>query len=49
MCIGNRDGIGPYIADTMKKVSQNNTVLDCGITPENYTAVVKQKNQQHLF
>ena len=53
MCIGNRDwgddGIGPYIADAMKKVTQNDTVLACGITPENYTAVIKQKKPTTLI
>ena len=51
MCIGNRDGgddgVGPYIADKMKKTSQN--ILDCGTTPENYTAVVKQKKPKTLI
>jgi len=45
LCIGNReggdDGIGPYIADKMKDNSYSCMVLDCGITLENYTAVVK--------
>ena len=53
ICIGNRDGgddgIGPYIADVMKKVTQNDTILDCGITPENYTAVIKQKKPKTLI
>ena len=51
MCIGNRyggdDGVGAYIADKMKKTSQN--ILDCGTTPENYTAVVKQKKPKTLI
>ena len=51
MCIGNRyggdDGVGPYIADKMKKTSQN--ILDCDTTPENYTAVVKQKKPKTLI
>jgi Ni,Fe-hydrogenase maturation factor len=46
MCIGNRDGgddgIGPYVADTLKIDSLDVNVLDCGMTPENYTAVVKR-------
>ena len=51
MCIGNRDGgddgIGPYIADKLMKTS--NDVVDCGTTPENYTAVVKQKQPKTLI
>jgi hydrogenase 3 maturation protease len=51
MCIGNRDGgddgIGPYIADKLMKTS--NDVIDCGTTPENYTAVVKQKQPKTLI
>jgi hydrogenase 3 maturation protease len=53
MCIGNRDGgydeIRPYIADTMKKVSQNDTVFDCEITPENFVEVVRQKKPKTLI
>jgi len=53
MCIGNRDGgddgIGPYIADILKKKENNDAVLDCGTTPENYTAVVKQKKPRTLI
>ena len=53
MCIGNRnggdDGIGPYIADIMKKESSDETVLDCGTIPENYTAVVKRKKPKTLI
>jgi len=53
MCIGNRDGgddgIGPYIADTLEVESRNDMVLDCGITPENYTVVVKQKKPKILI
>jgi hydrogenase 3 maturation protease len=45
MCIGNRDGgddaVGPYIADHLKK--SDIEVIDCGIIPENYTGVIKQK------
>ena len=52
MCIGNRDGgddgIGPYVADTLKIDSPDVTVLDCGITPENYTAVVKRHKPKTL-
>jgi hydrogenase 3 maturation protease len=52
MCIGNRDGgddgIGPYIADTLKIDSLNVKVLDCGTTPENYTAVVKRYKPKTL-
>lgn len=53
MCIGNRDGgddaIGPYVADKLKKEQADIVVLDCGVTPENYTSVVKQQNPQHLI
>jgi hydrogenase 3 maturation protease len=53
MCIGNRDGgddsIGPYIADILKKKSQNDAILDCGTTPENYTAIVKQIKPKTLI
>jgi hydrogenase 3 maturation protease len=53
MCIGNQDGgddgIGPYIADMMKKEPHNNTVLDCGTTPENYTAVIKRIKPKTLI
>jgi hydrogenase 3 maturation protease len=52
MCIGNRDGgddeIGPYIADTLKFDSRDIKVLDCGTTPENYTAVVKRHKPKTL-
>ena len=52
MCIGNRDGgddgIGPYIADTLKIDSLDVQVLDCGTTPENYTAVVKRHKPKTL-
>ena len=53
MCIGNRDGgddgIGPYIADMMKKESPDDTILDCGVIPENYTAVVKRMKPRTLI
>jgi hydrogenase 3 maturation protease len=53
MCIGNReggdDGIGPYIADKLKKEQNDGVVLDCGTIPENYTSVVKQYNPKHLI
>jgi hydrogenase 3 maturation protease len=53
MCIGNRDGgddaIGPYVADKLREEQINVVVLDCGVTPENYTSVVKQHNPQHLI
>ena len=52
MCIGNRDGgddgIGPYVADTLKIDSLDVKVLDCGMTPENYTAVVKRHKPKTL-
>jgi hydrogenase 3 maturation protease len=53
MCIGNRDGgddgIGPYIADTLERESQNDIVIDCGTTPENYTSVIKRKKPKILI
>jgi hydrogenase 3 maturation protease len=53
MCIGNRDGgddgIGPYIADMMKKGSHNDAILDCGTIPENYTAVIKRMKPKTLL
>jgi len=51
MCIGNRDGgddaVGPYVADKLKEEGLD--VLDCGVVPENYTSVVKQKNPDNLI
>jgi len=53
MCIGNRDGgddaIGPYVADKLKEEQTDIIVLDCGVTPENYTSVVKQHNPQRVI
>ena len=53
MCIGNRDGgddaIGPYIADRMKNETKGDLILDCGTTPENYTAIIKQKKPHTLI
>jgi hydrogenase 3 maturation protease len=53
MCIGNRDGgddsLGPYIADKMNKEQTNDIIIDCGTTPENYTALVKQKKPDTLI
>jgi len=50
MSIGNREGgddfIGPYIADKLKN---SFTVVDCGITPENYTSTVKKHNPKNLI
>jgi hydrogenase 3 maturation protease len=52
ICIGNRDGgddgIGPYIADSLKNDTLDFMVLDCGTTPENYTAVVKRQKPKTL-
>ena len=52
LCIGNREGgddaVGPYIADQLKK-HNNIPVIDCGINPENYTAVVKRQKPQQLI
>jgi len=51
MCIGNPQGgddaLGPYIADKLKETDID--VIDCGITPENYTSVVKQKKPKTLI
>jgi len=54
MCIGNRDGgddgIGPYIADKLKKEKSGNfVVLDCGTVPENYTSIVKKYKPKNLI
>jgi hydrogenase 3 maturation protease len=53
MCIGNRDGgddaIGPYVADKLNEIKLDDVmVLDCGMIPENYTAVVKQHKPKNL-
>jgi hydrogenase 3 maturation protease len=54
LCIGNRDGgddaLGPYIADQLQKQNLSDLdLVDCGTTPENYTAVVKRKNPSEVF
>lgn len=54
MCIGNPeggdDGIGPYIADLLKKRKTNNfKVLDCKTTPENFTSIVKRYYPENVF
>jgi hydrogenase 3 maturation protease len=53
MCIGNRDsgddGIGPYIADKIRIDFPKKMVLDCGTTPENYTATVKRQRPKTLI
>jgi hydrogenase 3 maturation protease len=53
MCIGNPeggdDGIGPYIAQHMKKTTSTDMILDCGTTPENYTATVKKHKPDTLL
>ena len=53
MCIGNRDGgddaVGPYIADRLKKDSDDFVVLDCGVAPENFTSVVKKHAPKDLI
>ncbi|UCH72555.1 MAG: hydrogenase maturation peptidase HycI [Thermoplasmatales archaeon] len=50
MCIGNRDegddAVGPYIADNLNKKF---TVLDCGMSPENFTSAVKKYNPKNLI
>jgi len=53
MCIGNIDGgddaIGPYIADQLKDLENDDfLVLDCGVVPENYTSVVKRHKPRTL-
>ena len=46
MCIGNRDGgddaVGPYIAEGLRNSDIN--VIDCGVTPENFTYDVRKSN-----
>jgi len=53
MCIGNRDGgddgIGPYIAERLKKDQADFVVLDGGVSPENYTSVVKRYHPETLI
>ena len=53
MCIGKRDGgddaVGPYIADRLKKDSDDFVVLDCGVAPENFTSVVKKHAPKDLI
>ena len=52
LCVGNRDGgddaIGPYIADKIKQ-KENISVIDCGISPENYTSDVKRIKPKKLI
>lgn len=52
MCIGNRDGgddaVGPYVADRLKKNSDDFIVLDCGVAPENFTSIVKKHAPKDL-
>ena len=53
MCIGNRNGgddaIGPYIADKFKEKNGDVIAIDCGIAPENYTAIVKRYMPKNLI
>lgn len=54
MCIGNREGgddsVGPYIADELKKIhNQDLFVIDCENIPENYTSEVKNKKPDCLI
>ncbi len=54
LCIGNKyggdDGIGPYIANNLKNnINKNYNVIDCGISPENYTSVIKRLNPKNLI
>jgi hydrogenase 3 maturation protease len=52
MCIGNKssgdDAIGPYIAESIKRIKKGITVIDCGMLPENYTSVVKKYKPENL-
>ena len=52
MCIGNKssgdDAIGPYIAESIKEIRKDITVIDCGMIPENYTSVVKKYKPENL-
>ena len=51
MCIGNRDGgddaVGPYIFDQLKDTDI--TAIDCGISPESFTGVVKKYTSKTLL
>ena len=53
MCIGNKnagdDGVGPFIASSLKKKIKNINYIDCGIIPENYTSLVKKYNPNKLI
>jgi hydrogenase 3 maturation protease len=53
LCIGNQeggdDGIGPYIAERLKRESSHDMVLDCGTMPENYTGVIKRQKPKTLI
>jgi hydrogenase 3 maturation protease len=54
MCVGNRDGgddaVGPYIADKLKSLENDDfLVLDCGVVPENYTSVVRRHKPSNLI
>ncbi|MCX6664775.1 MAG: hydrogenase maturation peptidase HycI [Euryarchaeota archaeon] len=54
LCVGNRDGgddaIGPYIADCFRdRPSPGVEVIDTGVTPENFTSLVKKKKPKNLI
>ncbi len=53
MCIGNKDGgddaIGHYVFKVCEKQKPNGVIaVDCGMTPENYTSLVKQHKPKSL-
>ena len=54
LCIGNKyggdDGIGPYVAEKLKKEKISDmSVIDCGTNPENYTSVIKSIRPKKLI
>lgn len=53
LCIGNPeggdDGIGPYIAEQLKRKLPANTIIDCGTVPENYTGIIKRHHPNTLI
>ena len=54
LCIGNKyggdDGIGPYVAEKLKKKKISDmSIIDCGTNPENYTSVIKSIRPEKLI